>query len=90
MPWKAQRRLRVGLVEERKREATTLVALQTERAQTASKGQQILTEAMPIQAVAAIFGVTDPDIAIRWLVPERTAGFARLRRLARCSKSAAF
>src|SRR5262249_17728401 len=63
-----QRKVRVSLVDERKREAGTLAALQTERATVAAKGRQIETEAAPIQYVAAVFGVTDPEVAIRWLV----------------------
>jgi MarR family len=64
----AQRKARAGLVDERKRESATLVALQTERAQTSALGRQIATEDAPIQNVAATFGITDPETAIRWLV----------------------
>jgi len=63
-----QRKVRTSLVDKRKREAATLVALQTERATVAANGRQAKTEAMPIQYVAAVFGVTDPEVAIRWLV----------------------
>jgi hypothetical protein len=34
----------------------------------ASKGRQIETEWVPIQYMAAVFGVTDPEVAIRWLI----------------------
>jgi hypothetical protein len=64
----SQRRGRAALQDERKREAAALVALQTERAQAAAHGRQVETEAAPIQYVAALFGVTDPETAIRWLV----------------------
>jgi hypothetical protein len=63
-----QRKARAGLVDERKREAGTLAALQAERASVAVNGRQIETEAAPIQYVAAVFGVTDPEEAIRWLI----------------------
>jgi hypothetical protein len=63
-----QRRARAALVDERKREAATLVALQTEHSQAGARSRQIETEAAPIQYVAALFGVTDPEVAIRWLV----------------------
>jgi hypothetical protein len=39
-----------------------------ERATVAAKGRQIETEAAPIHYVAAVFGVPDPEVAIRWLV----------------------
>jgi hypothetical protein len=42
-----QRRARASLVDERKREAPTLVALQAERASLAARGRQIETEAAP-------------------------------------------
>jgi hypothetical protein len=64
----ASRKARTALQEERKREGATLVSLQEQRAQTTARGRQIETEAAPIEYVAAIFGVTDPEIAIRWLV----------------------
>jgi hypothetical protein len=63
-----QRKARATLVDDRKRESATLVALQEQRAQTGAHARQIETEAAPIQYVAAIFGVTDPEVAIRWLV----------------------
>jgi hypothetical protein len=63
-----QRKARQSLVEERNREAATLAALKAERASVASKERQIETEAAPIQYVASIFGVTDPEVAIRWLI----------------------
>ncbi len=67
-----QRRARAGLVDERKREAGTLAALQAERASLAARGRQIETEAAPIRYVAELFGVagSDPDSeqAIRWLI----------------------
>jgi hypothetical protein len=63
-----QRRARAGLVDERKREAGALAALQTERATVAAKGRQIETEAAPIRYVAAVFGVADQETAIRWLI----------------------
>jgi hypothetical protein len=34
----------------------------------AAKGKAVETEAAPIQYVAAVFGVTDPEVAIRLLV----------------------
>ena len=55
-------------MEERKREAGTLAALQAERATVAAKRWQIETEAAPIRYIAAIFCVTDQETAIRWLV----------------------
>jgi hypothetical protein len=64
----SQRKARGSLVEERDREAGTLAALKTERASVAANGRQIETEAAPIQYVASIFGVADPEIAIRWLI----------------------
>jgi hypothetical protein len=63
-----QRKARAALVEERKREAGTLAALQAERATVAAKGRQIETEAVPIRYVAAVFGVADQETAIRWLI----------------------
>jgi hypothetical protein len=44
------------------------VALKTERAQVAAKRRQAETEAAPIRYVAAIFGVADQEMAIRWLI----------------------
>jgi hypothetical protein len=64
-----QRRARAGLVDERKREAGTLAALQAERASVAAKGRQIETEAAPIRYVAELVGAdTDSEKAIRWLI----------------------
>jgi len=64
-----QRKARAGLVDERKREAGTLAALQAERAGVAAKGRQIETEAAPIRYVAELLGVdTDSERAIRWLI----------------------
>jgi hypothetical protein len=34
----------------------------------AANGKAMEPEAVPIQYVAAVFGVTDPEFAIRWLV----------------------
>jgi hypothetical protein len=66
---KGQRRARAGLVDERKREAGTLAAMQTERASVAAKGRQIETEAVPIRYVAELVGAdTDSERAIRWLI----------------------
>jgi hypothetical protein len=55
---------------ERNREAaTTLVALQTERASVATQGRRIETEAAPIRYVAELLGTdTDSERAIRWLI----------------------
>ena len=64
-----QRKARAGLVDERKREAGTLAALQAERATVTAKGRQIETEALPIRYVAEIIGAdTDSEKAIRWLI----------------------
>jgi len=63
-----QRRTRAGLMDERNREAGTLAALKAERASVVAKGRQAETEAAPIRYVAAIFGVTDAETAIRWLI----------------------
>jgi uncharacterized coiled-coil protein SlyX len=64
-----QRKARAGLVDERKREAGILAALQAERAGVAAKGRQIETEAAPIRYVAELLGVdTDSERAIRWLI----------------------
>jgi hypothetical protein len=62
------RKARAALQDERRREATTLVSLQEQRAGASARARQIETEAAPIQYVAAIFAVTDPEVAIRWLV----------------------
>jgi hypothetical protein len=63
-----QRKVRGALADERNREAGTLAVLKAERASVVSKGRQIETEAAPIRYVAAVFGVTDPEVAIRWLI----------------------
>jgi uncharacterized coiled-coil protein SlyX len=64
-----QRKARAGLVDERKREAGTLAALQAERASVAANGRRIETEAAPIRYVAELLGVdTDSEKAIRWLI----------------------
>jgi hypothetical protein len=64
-----QRKARAGLVDERKREAGTLAALQAERAGVAAKGRQIEAEAAPIRYVAELIGAdTDSERAIRWLI----------------------
>jgi hypothetical protein len=63
-----QRKARGELVGERQREAGTLASLRTERATVVAKGKTVESEAAPIQYVAAVFGVTDPEVAIRWLV----------------------
>jgi hypothetical protein len=34
----------------------------------AAQGRRIETDAAPIRYVASIFGVTDPEVAIRWLI----------------------
>jgi hypothetical protein len=63
-----QRRARAGLVEERQRAAEALAGLKVERVSVAARGRQIEVEAAPIQYVAAVFGITDPETAIRWLI----------------------
>jgi hypothetical protein len=64
-----QRKARAGLVDERKREAGTLAALQTERASVAANGRQMETESAPIRYVAELVGAdTDSERAIRWLI----------------------
>jgi hypothetical protein len=64
-----QKKARAGLAEERKREAGTLAALQTERATVAAAGRRIETEAAPIRYVAELVGAdTDSERAIRWLI----------------------
>jgi hypothetical protein len=63
-----QRKARGELVGERQREAGTLASLRTERATVVAKGKTVESETAPIQYVAAVFGVTDPEVAIRWLV----------------------
>jgi hypothetical protein len=63
-----QRKARSELVAERQREAGALASLRTERATVAARGKAVESEAAPIQYVAAVFGVTDPEAAIRWLV----------------------
>ena len=53
----AQRRARASLVDERNREAGTVVsALKAERAGVAAKSRQIETEAAPIRYVAELVG----------------------------------
>jgi hypothetical protein len=65
----AQKKARAGLADERKRQASTLAALQVERATVAAKGRQIETEAAPIRYVAELIGAdTDSERAIRWLI----------------------
>jgi hypothetical protein len=44
------------------------VALQAERARVVARGRQIETESAPIRYVTAVFGVTDSETAIRWLI----------------------
>jgi hypothetical protein len=64
-----QRRARAALVDERKREAGTLVALQAERASAAARGRQMEIESAPIRYVAELVGAdTDSERAIRWLI----------------------
>jgi hypothetical protein len=63
-----QRQRRQAITDERKREAGTLTALQTERAAVAAQVRRIETEAAPIRYVAAVFGVEDQETAIRWLI----------------------
>jgi hypothetical protein len=64
-----QRKARAGLVDERRREAGTLAALQAERASVAAQGRKIEMEAAPIRYVAELLGVdTDSERAIRWLI----------------------
>jgi hypothetical protein len=56
-------------MEERKREASTLAALKTERAVAAAKGRQVEAEASPIRYVAELVGAgQDDERAIRWLI----------------------
>jgi hypothetical protein len=60
---------RAALVEERKREAATLAALQADRASVAARGRQIETEAAPIHYVAELLSADiDAERAIRWLI----------------------
>ncbi len=64
-----QKKARASLVDERRREASTLADLKTERAALAAKGRQIETEAAPIRYVAELIGAdTDSERAIRWLI----------------------
>jgi hypothetical protein len=64
-----QQKARSGLVEERKRESASLVALQTERAAVAAQGRRIETDAAPIRYVAELLGVdADSERTIRWLI----------------------
>jgi hypothetical protein len=61
---------RGGLVDERNREAGTLLsALKAERASVAAAGRQAETEAAPIVYVTELLGVGgDSERAIRWLI----------------------
>jgi hypothetical protein len=45
-----------------------LVALKADRVSVAARGKVVASEAAPIQYVAAVFGVGDPETAIRWLI----------------------
>lgn len=63
-----QKKARAGLAGERKREASTLAALQAERASVAAAGRAAALEAVPIHYVAAVFGIADSEEAIRWLI----------------------
>jgi hypothetical protein len=65
-----QRKARAALVDERKREADVLTALQTEHASIAAKARQADLESAPIRYVAELIGATDTDSerAIRWLI----------------------
>jgi hypothetical protein len=64
-----RRLTRVGLVEERNREAGGLASLKAERASLAAKGRQAETEAAPIRYVAELVGAdSDNERAIRWLI----------------------
>jgi hypothetical protein len=58
----------VSLFDARERQVRGRAALKAERSSVAAQGRRIETEAAPIQYVAAVFGVTDPEIAIRWLI----------------------
>jgi hypothetical protein len=65
----SEQKARTALVDERKREGATLVALQSERAGVAAKGREAESESMPIRYVAELLGVdTDAELAIRWLI----------------------
>jgi hypothetical protein len=65
----AQRKARAALADERTREAGTLAALKTERAQVAAKGRQAEIEAAPIRYVAELVGAdADSERAIRYLI----------------------
>ena len=63
-----QKKARASLVDEWKREADTLANLKSERAALGARGRQAETEAAPIRYVATVFGVTDSETAIRWLI----------------------
>src|SRR5262249_42921469 len=64
-----QRRARTALVDERKREAGILAALQVERASVVARARQIETEAAPIRYVAELVGSdADSERTIRWLI----------------------
>jgi hypothetical protein len=63
-----QRRARAGLANEREQAAGTLVTLTADRASVVARRRQAETEATPIRYVAAGFGLTDSETAIRWLI----------------------
>jgi hypothetical protein len=64
-----QRKARQALVDERKREADNLAALQAERASVVARRHQIETETAPIRFVAELVGAdTDSERAIRLLI----------------------
>jgi len=64
-----QRKARAALVDERRREASTLADLKAERSALAAKGRQLETEAAPIRYVAELVSAdTDSERAIRWLI----------------------
>jgi hypothetical protein len=64
-----QRQRRQAIVDERKREAGTLAALQAEHATVAARRHQMEVESAPIRYVAELLGAdTDAERAIRLLV----------------------
>jgi hypothetical protein len=63
-----QRRLRAELVAQRQHEMEALALLKTGKARVDAKGRVIDSENAPIQYVAQLVGVTDPEEAIRWLI----------------------
>jgi hypothetical protein len=63
-----QKRARQELVVQRTHELEVLALLKTGKATVEAKAHQIDAENAPIRYVAAIFGVTDPEEAIRWLI----------------------